>query len=328
MINITYYTGAGASANVLPTINGLNRSLNNIQEHYDLTDKSKFKDFSCATTFHQDLIWLIKESQKHLTVDTLARRLYLTGEIKLLIKLKKVLSVAFYLWQYKKYFDLRYDALLASLLDRPKGILKIPEQIKFITWNYDIQLELAAENYFRNLEIEDLQEEIGSFPRYEYSNGSHSLYNIVHLNGIAGFFRQLSGFNNLFSITQHLDDYDALEAALQVYKTDNKHANFDELFSFCWEVNNPISDKSFSIAKQIAEATQILVIIGYSFPFFNRTYDREIFNKMKQSGRLNKIYFQNPDLDGSFLRAQFNLSEKFSIIHIKDTQQFFIPHEL
>lgn len=72
----------------------------------------------------------------------------------------------------------------------------------------------------------------------------------------------------------------------------------DVLLSFAWEDETNDTKKIFlekrmPIAKAIAEKTDILVVIGYSFPFFNRKIDDEIFKAMKQ--RLFKIYLRDPN---------------------------------
>jgi len=89
------------------------------------------------------------------------------------------------------------------------------------------------------------------------------------------------------------------------------------------------------------------VVIGYSFPFYNRETDNMIFETIKPS--LQKIYFQDPkpNNNGEFLRKRYGLSKeavtiyedepKFTpvgtrpgidIEHITDTDQFYIPIEV
>jgi hypothetical protein len=76
----------------------------------------------------------------------------------------------------------------------------------------------------------------------------------------------------------------------------------------------------------------VLVCIGYSFPFINEIFDRQIIKKLKPQ----KIYFQNPIEDVVVLdqlKERFNLynpkskSDDF-FKHIKDVSRFFIPNEL
>ncbi len=77
------------------------------------------------------------------------------------------------------------------------------------------------------------------------------------------------------------------------------------------------------------KGTTILVVIGYSFPFFNREVDKKIINNIKKSGNLfKKIYYQDPIKDGQQLRSQFDIKAgHVEIVHIKDTTNFFVPFE-
>jgi len=79
--------------------------------------------------------------------------------------------------------------------------------------------------------------------------------------------------------------------------------------------------------KASLKQTKTLVVIGYSFPYFNRKIDRYIIECMPF---LEKIYFQAPDAS--------NLKERFSAINNTfdsndlllriDLDQFAFPNEL
>ena len=73
--------------------------------------------------------------------------------------------------------------------------------------------------------------------------------------------------------------------------------------------------------------TIIMVVIGYSFPFFNREVDKQVLNALKQQPSFRKIYFQNPVLSGEQLKAQFELDDTIGIVHVKDVDNFYIPFE-
>ena len=76
---------------------------------------------------------------------------------------------------------------------------------------------------------------------------------------------------------------------------------------------------------------RILVIIGYTFPFFNREIDREIFSNMPN---LEKIYVQDPNADKVKVSLKSILPvDKFSVLVkdenlIFDITNFFLPPEL
>ena len=132
--------------------------------------------------------------------------------------------------------------------------------------------------------------------------------------------------HNLFSdfsmqINQHfIHELVKIYAGLVHYQRDFKTA-----LKFSWE------DDSLNTIKEAIESTHntdILVVIGYSFPFFNRAVDREIIREMK----LKKVYIQNESNDINRVRTGFlsikpDMNPK-DIVDITDTSQFFLPPEL
>jgi len=103
--------------------------------------------------------------------------------------------------------------------------------------------------------------------------------------------------------------------------------NFN-LLTFAWESQkHQRFSTSLELSKAIIKGSEILVIIGYSFPFFNREIDREVINTLIQTG-LRKIYYQDKFRDGDFLQTQFGLDNTIKIENIKKTDQLFIPIEL
>ena len=78
----------------------------------------------------------------------------------------------------------------------------------------------------------------------------------------------------------------------------------------------------------------MLVVIGYSFPYFNREVDRTIVQNMKN---LEKVYIQDPyceDVKESF-EAVLSVEQlgkvengQIKIVPKKNTKQFVIPNEM
>jgi hypothetical protein len=74
-----------------------------------------------------------------------------------------------------------------------------------------------------------------------------------------------------------------------------------------------------------------LVVIGYSFPVFNRNIDRQVLNSMKN---LKRIYLQdlNPNaLEERVKALREDLRDdpsKVDIVKSTDGEQFLIPYEL
>jgi hypothetical protein len=95
--------------------------------------------------------------------------------------------------------------------------------------------------------------------------------------------------------------------------------------SFAWEedsLKTNIVDAAIAGTKE----TNILLVIGYSFPFFNREVDRKIIGAMTG---LEKVYFQAPDADD--LKERFfairDDAINIKLVPRKDLKQFVFPHE-
>jgi hypothetical protein len=328
--NITYLLGAGASANALPTVKMTDISDSIIDSlrktAHDLKNLSINEKFnSIINVLYDDLIWLADSSEPYKTPDTFAKFLHLKNREEL-PRLKNALSAFFLIEQViKRKFDNRALIFLISIME---NFHIFPHNIKIISWNYDFQLQLAAETFVQESVIrEDGNVTIQAPPLIDYYpcqgfslRGETGNISIVHLNGIAGFFYG-GGFDTFRSFFEHPEQRKA-DNLLNLYsdKTNN-------LLSFAWEKNS-MTLKSITYAKEIARYTDILVIIGYSFPFFNREVDKEIFNIFKQENRLMKIYYQDPFKSGEFIRNQFELSDKLIIKDIKEVDNYFLPIEL
>ena len=101
--------------------------------------------------------------------------------------------------------------------------------------------------------------------------------------------------------------------------------NATPTLSFAWENEG----SNYSVVQDSIEAVkdcEVLVVIGYSFPFFNREIDRQIFKGML---KLKKIYIQDPAPQriGQRLSAVTNVDSK-GFIYWEDTSQFGLPDEL
>lgn len=340
MQKVTYLLGAGASFPEFPLaidkkdndgrvlLEGLPTKLENCadqilplvpQFNSDNGKEEFIKD--TAQSFKQ----LAKASREFNTVDTLAKYYYLKDS-KQFIKLKETLSLFFLFEQlYFKKFNKKYLVFLTTLMQS----LSFPKNIKILTWNYDYQIGIAAAKFkdedftasgrghVINRPLFDYFPTIGSWKQIKDRND----YTLVHLNGIAGFYDQQYTENPYGShIYKNYKEDQIIDLIRRILPSSLSYLNL------AWE-KTAESNEGTEIAKEIISGTEILVVIGYSFPFFNRTVDKQIFEVLKNNHSL-KIYYQNPSLDGSFLKKQFNLPTTISIEHIKEVNQFYVPFEL
>lgn len=321
MPKITYLIGAGASAKAHPLIkksekgNGIASSLEQfINESYNDIINFNSPD---GDGKRNELIDLVKGCKEFGTPDLFAKYLLEKGNDKSYLLLKKLLSSFFYTREYvKNIFDYRALAFLTTITQNKK----IPDCIKVISWNYDTQIEMAAQKLspFKT----ESNSHVNGFTSWPYINPAlvsdeNNLPFLLHLNGIAGFRYSPSSF---------------VESEKKIYDFTNL-SDYEGFISFAWEdksndQKNIFHEKRLSIAEKMVDDTEILVVIGYSFPFFNRKIDEHIFRSMIR--KLRKIYFQDPYLNGQQLVGLFPLATNVrnNIIHIEQVDNYHIPYEL
>lgn len=377
MAKITYLLGAGASANTIPIVADMYERMQEIYRHfYAIMDKYNKEDsysisgfnqdlYHClgtlSTIIYDDLAWLIKEAGSYYTIDTLAKKFYLTGDDKSLTRLKKCLITYFTLEQIifipstkqKEYHfvksptDKRYSSFIAAITRKRYPIaggnsdglaaeslgFELSKDIKILSWNYDVQFELSVKSMLTGTIIEHIKSEFQIFPNkgslIEVNNAIADLnrFAMVKLNGDAVWNRKAAtGKENIPTIFDGLDPANQSEERLidflRAYaitcidkKSDVTNPIPVMSFNFAWESDNNFRDKyqghskNLETAEQIAEDTEILVVIGYSFPIFNREIDNRLFKKMK---KLKKVYVQDiePERIQSTMQNAFEVLQK------------------
>jgi hypothetical protein len=350
MTNVTYLIGAGASAGKrdregtilegLPCVNEISKSLRSIVKLIDQTPipvEIEWKESAIGLNNKEDwesarekllksFKYLYFQCEQHATIDTYAKKLVLKKRKEELKYIEKLLTLFFIYIQMQNQIDSRYDTFLANILD-PN--LHFPSHIRVLSWNYDSQFELAYSGYD---EINDLI--IG-----HKNSICDKDYEIIKINGTATFAEQKRIIELRKDIKQKLqkikNDIDGspymreqetwlLEFVylfqLYVLKNNSTH------LSFAFD-DNYASEKITRCIDNIIKRTDVLVIIGYTFPFFNRQIDRQILQCIKPN---TKIYIQdlNPERIKQSLMAVLPDFPEEQIFLRKDVDQFFLPPEL
>lgn len=309
-----------------------------------------------------DLEWLIESASSHQTIDTLAKKFYHKNHGDL-VRLKRILIFFFQFEQklgplireyievesvfndnrIKENFDKRYDSFIAAILkNNPTGI-SLLDNVKVLSWNYDCQFEIALQKYTA-YSIRETKINYQIFPNagsFTFNNPlfDKGKFGFIKLNGSAEYdpflFYQDSQKKH-FLESEEEDEVELIDILLDFYSksvemenTQNSHITY---FNYSWEIVGEFTNKyagymsNIQNAYSIAETTDILVVIGYSFPFFNREIDRQIMN----SKSIGKVYVQ--DLDPT--SRIFTIQESFSNLRNKKiqpinfTNSFFLPPEL
>ena len=265
----------------------------------------------------RDLRWLYDGTIKHATIDTFAKKLFLTGKSEEYNKLKKLLAIYFIIEQVINKPDSRYDTFLANILT-PN--LEIPDRIKILTWNYDSQFEIAFNEYKGQI---NNPSDIGCYSLHD--NEITNSPAIFKINGTASFnnWNSLASFRSNYKLNKTI-----LDKIIYAYKEN------DSLLSFAWETSIRKRD-DLPIIKTAVEhikEAKTLVVIGYTFPFFNRLVDKAIIGSLNN---LKKIYIQDPkanevaqSIDAVLVSHQKPPINQLSIIPITNCDQFYLPPEL
>jgi hypothetical protein len=302
-----YYLGAGASIGALPILDELSNSLslmaadlvNFITNDTGITSELKQQQH-ILENLARDLKWLSSQAANHQTVDTLAKKYYLTDNIEDLIKLKKSLIAFFQVTQLLKRYggpdfrnqislDKRYDSLIATIAQKGKHGIELDAHYGIITWNYDIQFELSLMEY-ENTTINGIKRKYQIHPmkgQLDLENYSCDIekFAMFKLNGNALWDQLLGAIDDPVEMDiDHLlkssDKYERLKNILLSYsKSGVKDLWY---FTYAWEnsehgmIQYSAKEKMFNDAEALITKAHTLIVVGYSFPAFNEIIDRRI----------------------------------------------------
>lgn len=331
-MNITYLLGAGASANEIPVVNAFGSELekfkNKLIENFQINDnyfdssnqQINITVYQAKEKLIKDYEWLIEESKKFSTIDTFAKKLCITGETESYSKLKFLLSYFLTAIQSPQKNDKRYDNLFAALIGIKDRKAYLPGNISIISWNYDLQTEISIAKFLNKKLDRDFLEHVQNSSALE--SISQEKFNLVKLNGTAGFYNESNKRIFDFEISNFLESQKNTKQELNKYLKRISKSN-ETLLSFSWD-KELFLDNGRIIASNLIKESNFLVIIGYSFPVFNREIDKEL---LKQIPVNSKIYIQDKLNSIKIMETvgeMSNLSEK-NIKIIESVDEFYIP---
>lgn len=306
----------------IPIVNEINPELKIIIEELKKSHPNYQEDGDKIGALIKDMIWLRKESERHMTIDTFAKKLYLQDDSVEFERLKKTLSSFFIIVQLKYPADKRYDAFLANVLTLPQKL--IPNDITILTWNYDSQFEIAYRefnstshptvNFWKNV-----RSQLGIKDSHDKDTAKGKIYK---LNGTAMF-----DYFDSFSLLGESCGTDCKDIYKEIAEVHSQFNPKNHLY-FAWEAS-PDSSYFRDIYSTLHD-TETLVIIGYTFPYFNRQIDRSLFEQLLS---LKTVYIQDPNSERIAQNMFPVLSElhhntNVKIVQLKDVDQFYLPSEL
>jgi hypothetical protein len=341
-IKITYLLGAGASYNAIPIWKGQGKSMLGVSRYIKgyIDDNERLKKEETKILHENATLNNLADRIGHYgnlaiqygSIDIYAKRLHLLGDLRQLDELKFCLSIYFDLWEnfindstplnneakYTKV-DKRYLSLLSVLLEKglDKSNPKLNKNISFISWNYDLQLEFAYESFMENkaASLSEVNEGLS------FMEEKNRYKEVIHLNGHRGNFidggKYYDNVPNL--IHGSIDNY---LLGLQYEKDDFRAKSYKNCIKYAWEHDS----NSLKDALEIMKSTNILVIIGYSFPSFNRRIDAQLINAFQENDDYLDIIYQDPNGNEDIIDALFDKPANVRIER-KNVNQFYIPNE-
>lgn len=340
MSHVTYLLGAGASINALPDNKKLLSSLHQIVHSANAVLKNT-TELNYLETFKNTYLPLIKEAQAEISLDTLAN-INFNNEDKL--HQIKVLIWLFFSGQAgKKQLDPRYKHLLINIRDYNSSSFRVRDNFSFLSWNYDLQLE-EAYSILAETDIWRVPNSLYSFPGIHFikpnalnSKSSPDLFQLIHLNGCGGYYydQEINSYNNWYNCDfDSFDEYEKmLRLIIQKFHTNNSKRNaLTNCINFAGE-DSPLNEMKKKYVSKVSEKTTHLIVIGYSFPYFNRQMDKEIIDKMDM---LEYIFIQDPNADDLEIKIRLRYpllaskidERKILIYKDKKCDEFHYPYNI
>ena len=344
---LTYILGAGASFQSIPVVNTFSERFNDFSDFLNVFRRSNHSFYIHDSTIRTQIqnlqyqiIEVYNEFKNHQSFDTYFKKLFHTNQPELINKTKKILNI-YFLWEHSKLstikfqsaaqnfeekgdkfnkqtqLDKRYDALLAGLLKPNKDKLEMFCKTNFITWNYDINLLASLKNYFSpESTFDEFLFEITPDKENEFIWELKSAgIKVVNMNGF--FYSGIYGIKRSLNELEIKDSFSEINSYLL--------GVFDKLdhlkIKFAWETNINIGFE----AKKIIENSENVIIIGYTFPLYNRLVDMQYMDRVLINGR--NLFIQDPRANEICLNLEesFDIFLKDKVKPIENCKSFYVP---
>ena len=286
-VRIRYILGAGASANAIPTV----RDFAGILNLYSAKINSYSREFPKLATLSNWFNEISKQIQTTFSIDTLAKMYWFRRDLLGYNKIKTVIAVILNLLELDRDCDRRYDAFLSALLQRDGQFLNFPSSIQLVSWNYDFQFA-SSHRKILNLDIDEMNN-VGFMD-------TKNILPLTNLNGSAfceGTYKVAKPFLN-YRIPLSQDGANVFlafqEELVNAVEITNEKSHWGNI-KFSWE-------EDLSLDEVMAFKPDVTVVIGYSFPTFNRQVDTILMNHHPRRVYLQCNYFDhtnNRTIDGN-----------------------------
>lgn len=339
MSKVVYLLGAGASFGTrengigspiltgLPIVSEIGGELERIASllaSLPLNDKNLEECKQNLIRDFQDL----KNQCAGITIDSYARELFFQKDMRGFSRVELLLTIFFIFEQIVHKPDSRYKSFLLKVARRDDvyDALELSPEISILSWNYDNQIELAYRQFFGD-NYSYIRERLGIYDvkDYEQKHLSQKYCKIIKLNGTANFTQEEDWLRS--SDNNTIDDVVLKKVLTRYYECIQRGTCYGMLrLNFAWE-KQWTGDMLTNKIPQLVHDAQTLIVIGYTFPDYNREIDRTIFENMPN---LRNIYIQDPKAEHVNQSVLLMASQRHLKIELFQNriEQFLIPPEL
>jgi len=296
-----------------------------------------------------------------LSPDTYGKSLKISGRNEAYENFKWELSSFINFFDCICFHDVRYPNLLTNLIEFETG--RIPANINFLSYNFDAAPEKSYYNLISESDIETtninvIRKKYGivvSPANISDVDVSASVW--LKLHGYAGELIKSGATESLLEVGEpDFTDFDHMFLTNPHYYTELEVENnvekkrihaFDTWaqvlntgmskqiksnLRFAWDIDN--NDALISLACQKLETTNVLIVVGYTFPPFNQKNDFKLLAALCVGG-FDRVVIQLPNSYGQEVRQRIlqmfknlnmkNLEDQIEIV--PDCSSFHIPVE-
>ncbi len=216
--------------------------------------------------------------------------------------------------------------MAAILEDKNQRNPILPSNVNIVTWNYDLQFEFAYKSFCEDdRNWRDIRQTL------KFTSADKDLLQVCHLNGYHGYYFGGRGETDILDRSKDnknstKDILDSISFMIESFF--EQRINFHNHINFAWEVGKG-EDEGISLsirkrAKKIFADTDILIIIGYSFPPFNKEIDKDLFSALRKSNL--EIIYQDPNADNKFLNKLIDTSNLHITYLNERRDHFYFPY--
>jgi len=336
----TYYLGAGASCQALPLAAKLQEDILNF---IDVFNPFMGSSFGPKIKFSKEVYKRYLDSLDGIdgypSIDTYAKALHVRQDKSKLETFTEILNIYLVFKQFnwtsilgnssqyhsdkfklsfKGLQDSRYLGLISKLYSNNE----INDYVSIVSWNYDIQLELAIMK-FLDLDYCAVCDRLKTYPHDH--KGAYSVDRksprIVKLNGTTGLWidKDRSAYSQLIHGNPVLKSNLDLP---QLFQFADQGDYLQSTVGFAWD-QSVMQQYALASANRLICETETLVVIGYSFPDFNWEIDRAVFF----NNNVKEVFIQVPEADYKHYAAKVKnlVNPNTRIEHVGLLNEFYLP---